>query len=263
MPSSAALRQQIESAFQHRYPSVLSPSPLKIREVAKTGITRIDELLNGGFPIGAISEITGPITSGRTTIAMAFLAQRTQESYCAWVDVRDTLDPESAAANGISLHRLLWVRCSQDSQGKQVNSSRNVEKGKSQPWSRLDQALRATDLILQAGGFASLVLDLGDESPEHGRRIPLATWFRFRQAADRTRCSMIVLGKTSYAQSSAAVVLECERGTISSAHQTEIRTFNYAVRRKRERFSPITSIDRKPPVSTWSAETAWTAERRA
>lgn len=263
MPSSAAIRQQIESAFESRYPSILTPSPRTIREVASTKITAIDELLNGGFPVGAISEITGPVTSGRTSLAMAFLAQRTQESFCAWVDVHDSLDPESAAANGISLYRLLWVRCSHGLQAKTVNSLRNIDKGRSQTWSRLDQALLATDLILQAGGFAALVLDLGDESIEHGRRIPLATWFRFRQAANRTRCTLIVLGKASYAQSSAAVVLECEPGTVHSAHENVIRTFDFAVRRKKERFSPLTSIDRKPPVSTWSTENPWNAERHA
>jgi len=268
MSSSATLRKQIESAFQHRYPAVLTPAARTIREVAATGIEEIDALLNGGLPVGAISELTGPVSSGRTSIAMAFLAQRTQESVCAWIDARDAFDPESAAASGVSLNRLLWVRCNQSSSTKPAissrnASSRNAEAMKSQPWTRLDQAIRATDLLLQGGGFAAIVLDLGEESVEHGRRIPLATWFRFRQAADRTRCSVIVLGKAPYAQSSAAVVLECERNAVDSANGTVIRAFNFGARRRRERFSPLTSIDRKPPASTWSAESAWNAERRA
>jgi len=57
MPSSAALRQQIETAFQHRYPSVLTPSPKTIREVVSTGIPPIDAILNGGIPVGAITEL--------------------------------------------------------------------------------------------------------------------------------------------------------------------------------------------------------------
>jgi recombination protein RecA len=268
MPSSAALRKQIESDFQHRYPSVLTPSSRTIREVVPTGITEIDQLLNGGLPVGAISEIIGATSSGRTSIAMAFLSQRTQECACAWIDAKDSFDPESAAANGIYLNHLLWVRCSNSLSANPIRSLRSGDTTKSQPWTRLDQALRATDLLLQAGGFAAIVLDLGDESIEHGRRIPLATWFRFRQAADRTRCSVIVLGKTSYTQSSAALVLECERGQVVSANGTVIRSFNYGTRRRRERFSPlpippVTSIDRKPPVSAWSVEAAWSAERNA
>src|SRR3569623_1821337 len=112
MPSSAALRQQIESAFQHRYPSALTPSPITIHEVASSGIAQIDQLLNGGIPIGAITELIGPASSGRTTIALSVLAQRTREgSVSAWIEAKDSLDPESAAASGISLHHLLWVRC--------------------------------------------------------------------------------------------------------------------------------------------------------
>ena len=264
MPSSAALRKQIETEFQHRYPSVLTPTTRTIREVASTGIAEIDELLNGGLPVGAISEITGPISSGRTSISLTFLAQLTRSgSVCAWIDASDTLDPESAAANGICLEKLLWVRCCDTSAQNQSNSKRKTGYRKLQPWLRLDQAIRATDLLLQAGGFAAIVLDLGNEKIEHGHRIPLATWFRFRQAADRTRCCLIVLGKSAYAQSSAAVVLECQPGSVISATGTVVQGFSYSVRRRRERFSAITTIDRKPPVSTWSTHAIWNAERRA
>ena len=216
MPSAATLRQQIESAFQHRYPSVLTPSVRAIREVVPTGIAQIDTLLNGGIPVGAITELTGPASSGRTSIAISALAQHTSEgSVCAWIDAQDSLDSESAAASGVSLNHLLWVRCSDKTVIKPDRFQRKKARD-SQPWTRLDQALRATDLLLQSGGFSAIVLDLADESIEHGRRIPLATWFRYRQAADRTRCSLLVLGKAPYAQSSAAVVLECHRAAIDS-----------------------------------------------
>ncbi|MGC1424617.1 MAG: ATPase domain-containing protein [Terracidiphilus sp.] len=262
MPSSAALRQQIESDFQHRYPSVLTPTARTIRDVAATGITAVDDLLNGGLPIGAISEITGPASSGRTTITLAFLARRMQEgSVCALIDANDSFDPESAAANGINLKHLLWVRCrnapfDKPSSATRVTSSTG-KQDKEKPWSRLDQAIRATDLLLQAGGFATIVLDLADEAIEHGRRIPLATWFRFRQAADRTRCSLVVLGKAAYAQSSAAVVLECLPDNIDDSAATVIRNFNCSARRGHVRFSPLTNIDRKPPASTWTAPATW------
>ncbi|WP_109484473.1 hypothetical protein [Occallatibacter savannae] len=263
MPSSVALRQQIETAFQHRYPSVLTPSPKTIREVVPTGIIRVDELLNGGIPVGTITELTGPASSGRTSIALSAIAQRTCEgSVCAWIDAKDSLDPESAAATGVSLNHLLWVRCSDKASPRPDRSRKDA-----QPWTRLDQALRATDILLQSGGFSTIVLDLADESIEHGRRIPLATWFRYRQAADRTRCSLIVLGKAPFAQSSAAVVLECHPSTVSSISGTVIRNFNYKVQRRRERFSPvtspITSIDRKPPSSDWTSPAAWDLVKRA
>jgi hypothetical protein len=263
MPSSAALRQQIESAFEHRYPSVLTPTARTIREVAATGIAPVDELLEGGLPVGAISEITGPASSGRTSIALSFLTQRTQdESVCAWIDASDTLDPESAAASGINLKHLLWIRCRKVQIKKTLSSLRKASNGNKQSWTHLDQAIRATDQLLQAGGFAAIVLDLADEAIEHAHRIPLATWFRFRQAADRTRCSLVVTGKAAYAQSSAAVVLECKPDRMDAAAGTVIRGFSYITSRGRERFSPL-AINRKPPAASWSTQAPWNTEQRA
>src|ERR1700693_2632557 len=110
MPSAAALRLQIEHDLVARFPAALTPAPRTICEVASIGIDAADELLDGGLPVGAISEITGPVSSGRTTFAVSFVARRTAEArVCAWVDVNDTLDPESAAANGVNLKQLLWV----------------------------------------------------------------------------------------------------------------------------------------------------------
>lgn len=264
MPTSTAIRQQIESDFQHRYPSVLTPAARTIRETASTGIGEIDVLLNGGLPVGAISEITGPASSGRTNIALSFLARRTGDgNVCAWIDASDALDPESAAANGISLKHLLWVRCRTQIIEKPFPATRHTHNDKKQHWTRLDQAIRATDLLLQAGGFAAIVLDLADEAIEHCNRIPLATWFRFRQATDRTRCSLIVLGKSTYAQSSAAVVLTCQPERINAAAGTVLGGFSYRVTRGRERFSPIATINRKPPATSWSSEAPWDRVKRA
>jgi hypothetical protein len=64
-------------------------------------------------------------------------------------------------AAGVELRRLLWLRV-------------YAERGKreaDQPWSRLEQALKATDLLLQTGGFGAIVLDMSDVLPQHARRI--------------------------------------------------------------------------------------------
>ena len=105
------------------------------------------------------------------------------------------------------------------------------------------------------------MLDLGSTALEDACRIPLATWFRFRQAADRTRCSLIVLGRAAVAQSSAAVVLECSQRRSAIAGGTVLETLEFAVERGRMR---ITSMGaRKPPVSTWTAVPAQEAKRCA
>jgi RecA/RadA recombinase len=98
MPSAIILRRQIEANLANRIPSALTPAPRTTRPVTATGILTVDDLLEGGLPLGAITEIVGPECSGRTSLALSFLAQITQaEKVCAWIDVSDTLDPESAA----------------------------------------------------------------------------------------------------------------------------------------------------------------------
>jgi hypothetical protein len=254
MSTAATLRRQIEEDLEHQFPSALTPAPRSIRETAPSGIDAVDRLLEGGLPVGAITEIVGAASSGRTSLALSFVAQRTAEGrVCAWVDVHDVLDPESAAASGVALKQLLWVRCRDQVQRKPGEK----------PWTRLDQALRAADLLLQAGGFAAIVLDLGDTAPEHAYRIPLATWFRFRQAADRTRCCFLILGKSAYAQSSAGLALECSQVQPESAGGTVLRGFTYAVSRGRLRFGAGQPGTRKPPVSSWSSSASWNAEKRA
>jgi len=279
MPSAAALRQKIEQALERRFPAALTPAPRTQPQLAPTGIADVDELLGGGLPVGAISEVIGPECSGRTSLALAFLGRCTHEGrVCAWVDVEDALDPESAAANGVRLKQLLWVRCGEKQRG---------QKKEGKPWGRLDQALRATDLLLHAGGFSAIVLDMGGMAAEYARRIPLATWFRFRQAAQRTRCTLIAIGQRACAQSSADLVLECNLVRASAESQTVLAGFSYEVRRERARefadgeqedrsqrkilpFTPALRLPdesgtgrRKPPVSTWSAAAAWDREKRA
>jgi recombination protein RecA len=273
MPSASALRIQIENALERRFPSALTPQPRTIRETASTGIPEVDRLLDGGLPVGAISEITGPVSSGRTSLALAFLAQRTSEDrVCAWVDANDSFDSESAAANGVALKQLLWVRCKNPLPVAQPSARPNFSRpdfprpDSSPIFSNLAQALRATDLLLQAGGFAALVIDLGSAAPEHAAKVPLATWFRFRQAADRTRCSLLVLAQEPLTQSSAAVVLECAPLATQSANQTILSGCSYQVRTGRQASSTKTlSIagQRKPPAVAWSATAAWEREASA
>jgi hypothetical protein len=275
MPTAAALRLEIEHALERKFPAALTPAPRAMYEVAATGIAAVDELLRGGLPVGAISELTGATSSGRTSLALQFVAQRTAEGRaCAWVDVSDAFDPESAAANGVLLRQLLWMRCKSREQGSGIRDQKNRdqrteerrERGArwvSPAWARLEQGMRATDLLLQAGGFAAIVMDLGDTVPEQASRIPLATWFRYRQAAERTQCSLVVVGTYGYAKSAAAVVLECSARNAEPVGGTVLRGFEFVVRRERERQAPIEITTRKPPMATWHAHTAWDQEKRA
>ena len=72
----------------------------------------------------------------------------------------------------------------------------------------LEQALKATDLLLQGGGFGLVVVDLGDVPAPAARRVPLTSWFRFRRAVENTRTVLMVLEQEPYAKTCASVVVK-------------------------------------------------------
>jgi recombination protein RecA len=353
MASALALRSQIEAALANRIPSALTMPSRILRPVMQTGIDPVDELLEGGLPIGALTEMIGAECTGRTSLALSFVAQITKvEKVCAWVDVSNTLSPESAAACGVDLARLLWVRCGEASAGQTLQSPegfslpskymvpRPVKKGLhgggmgshpraeakgmddavsgllrpaatnplcaeprrsvrterevfepsaraqhasasilrstgasgyGRPWSRIEQALKVTDLLLQAGGFAAIVLDMGSIEPEYVSRIPLATWFRYRAAAERTQASILLLTQYACSKSSAGLVLRLTSGDPLSEGTTVLAGFKRRVEVSRQRFTQISERPekvmsiRKPPqracTATWRSETAWAGRR--
>jgi recombination protein RecA len=129
------------------------------------------------------------------------------------------------------------------------------------PWQALDQALRATDLLLQSGGFRLIVLDLGSTAPEFAWRIPLATWFRFRAACERTLTSLVLLTQHPCTRSSAELVVRLETGGIEadSRVMTGIR-YRAEVERSRAPMGRVVMM-RKPPqaerTGEWKSRAAW------
>jgi recombination protein RecA len=385
MNSAAQLRSAVEASLAQRIPSALTPRVQQLRPVSRTGITSLDDLLGGGFPVGAISEIAGQEGSGHTTLALSFLARITAAGQvCAWIDVSDTLDPESAAAAGVSLDRLLWVRCggaapkqqsaavsspaavsgsllpTRSTQGgggsphprnevrgldtaveelmrrkqfvrdkrigtpgmpnqplaieriEQVSSDRvpsrrgdHVLKHGERyaaacaepqrnprpelrqfrpgtglqaaakkslqpqaPWSRLDQALRAADLLLQAGGFSAMVLDMAGIAPEHSTRVPLATWFRYRAAAERTRASLLLLTQQPCAKSASGVLLRLASPGESAGTEHVLNGLAASAELVRKRFEtaesnvvPLKKQPRSTPAAQWHSHAVWAGGR--
>ena len=181
--SVAVLRSQVETALAGRIPAPFVRRSVQ-PETASFNIAEIDAL-TGGLPQGALTEISGPVSSGRATFLLSALASRTAHAHaCALVDGRDSFDPYSAEAAGVKLERFLWVRC------------RNI-----------DQCLRATDLLLQGGGFGLIALDLSILPPKTVRYVPLNVWFRFRRAVENTPTILLLLDQESNAGSCASLVL--------------------------------------------------------
>ncbi len=216
---------------------VVPASRLGARPAPPTVSTGIDDLdaLTGGLPRGALSELCGPASSGRTSVLLALMAETTRRGeVCALVDTSDCFDPQSAAAASVELRRLLWIRCfkspvasrrSPDSGQWAVASGQKqsqIANRKSQ-MSCIEQALKTTDLLLQGGGFGLVVIDLGDIPPEVAQRVPLTSWFRFRRVVENTPTVLLVLEQEPHARSCASVVVRLSasrQGSVTSRQES-------------------------------------------
>jgi hypothetical protein len=157
-----------------------------VAETLSTGIPEIDAL-TGGMPRGAISEIFGSASSGRTSLMYSMLTHATtHEETCALVDTNDVFAPTVASAAGMDFDRLLWVRCAEN----------------------LEHAFKATDLLLHAGGFGLVILDIGDIAGNEARRIISSWWYRFRRTVEDRSTVLMVISEEACTRSCAAVTLE-------------------------------------------------------
>src|SRR5215469_5048 len=206
-------------------------------EMVSFGVDALDQL-TGGLPRGCLTEISGPDSSGRTSVLLATLAAATRRGeICALIDASDAFHPRFGAAAGIDLARLLWVRCTPTPPAKVRGNSRSTNSGAdfgngSFPNDQrpslacpelsegtnersndrflekpVEQALRAADLLLQSGGFGLIAIDLAGVPVKIARRIPLTTWFRFRRAIEPTPTILLAIGEQPCAQTCATLSL--------------------------------------------------------
>ena len=124
------------------------------------------------------------------------------------------------------------------------------------PWDRLDRALRATDQVLQSGGFRVVVLDLASVAPQEALRIPSATWFRYRRAAQESDAILLLLTREPCARSGASCVLECSVGETPKIHGV-LTAASRIAEVTRQRTGP--AFGRKAPgrATDWDAAPAW------
>src|SRR6478672_10390962 len=167
---SALSKVEIESSIAGRFGDAFKLHEKAAPETLSSGIAEVDAL-TGGIPRGAITEIFGPRSSGRTSLLYSALAYATtHEEICAVIDTSDVFAPSAAAMAGVELERLLWLRCGGE----------------------LEHAFKATDLLLHAGGFGLVILDIGDVPAKDARRIISSWWYRFRRTVENRATAIVV-----------------------------------------------------------------------
>ena len=215
---AAFSKAELEADITSRFGDAFKVHEKAVVETLSTGVDEID-VLTGGLPRGSISEIFGPASSGRTSLMYSMLAYATRhEETCALVDTNDVFAPTAATAAGVDFDRLLWIRCA----------------------GNLEHAFKAADLLLHAGGFGLVILDLGDVAGKEARRIISSWWYRFRRTVEDRPTVLTVISEEACTRSCAALTLELN-GAAEWSRGSLLR--RNAIRAKRQR-----------PLSPWRNE---------
>lgn len=178
-------------------------------------VAALDTALTGGLKRGELSEIVGPISSGRTTLAWRWLAAATERGeHVAIVDTFDRFDPASGAACGIVLSQLLWAR------GQALSKTAGAIDPAWLPGVRavsgpgtllertIDRALKALNLILQSQVCTAVVIDLADVPVSALRSIPASTWMRVQRVIEGSEIACLLLAPVPTARSAGGVTID-------------------------------------------------------
>ena len=190
-------RATLEAALRGRKLDRTLTTALPSVECTPTDVAALDTCLHGGCPRGQVSEIAGPPSSGRTALLLALVGAATRHGeIAAVVDTFDRLDMASTTAAGIDRTRLLWVR------GQSIAGSppTGVERA-------LDRALKAFTLVLQAGGFGVVALDVADVPVAALTRLPFTTWRRVQRMVEGSDTACVNVAPQPLARSAGGVTL--------------------------------------------------------
>ena len=191
--------------------AIPSIDPRDDQAIGPTGLPVLDARLGGGLPRGQLSEIVGRRSSGRTSVMLQVIASATARGeLVALVDALDMLDGASAAAAGIDLTRLLWVR-------GHVVTNPGLCRDLNQR--AMEQAVKALGLVLQAGNFGLVVLDLGDAPHDAVHRLPFTTWLRLQRMVEGSQTIGVLVGNEPMSRSPAglSIALQPSGGAPGSA----------------------------------------------
>jgi recombination protein RecA len=200
MAARAAVEALLKEKKLDRTLTSALPERLGEDAVAPLDSAAFDRGLAGGLPRGQVSEVVGPASSGRTSVAWAALAAATRRGESvAIIDTFDRFDPPTAQACGIDLSRLLWVR------GQAISKTTVAIDPAWLPGVRavngpgtfmervIDRAIKSLNLVVQSGVCTLVVIDLIDVPANALRRLPASTWFRVERAIEGSDTAVLIL----------------------------------------------------------------------
>jgi hypothetical protein len=207
MSTLPATRADLEALLRERHlhaeaPPLRGTAPRALP--LPTGVGPLDLALGGGLPRGQMSEAFGPVSSGRTGVAMGLLVGVTSRGgLAALVDPADRFDPASAHGAGIDLDRLLWVR----------GPGRSGSTG-------LSASTAAAARLVESGLFEIVVLDLVAHHDGELQRLPAATWLRLQRSVAHTRAVLLLLARhhVAHGPGGVSVALEPRGGRFRGAN---------------------------------------------
>ncbi|MBV9217475.1 MAG: hypothetical protein JO053_15010 [Acidobacteria bacterium] len=168
---------------------------------------------------GAIVEIVGDASVGKTSLALSLLAKLTGDGEtCAVVDASHSFDAVTASQAGVALQDLLWIRCGND-----------VEK-----------AFMSTDYLVQAKGFGAIWLNLAGLPEKKLRMVPKSYWFRYRTRLKETPTVLLVTAAgslTGSASQQSFVISRKEARWSGSGKFKLLREFYVEMASRRDYFS--------------------------
>mgnify|MGYP000856144212 CR=1 FL=1 len=182
--------------------SILNTQNSISKTYLSTGITSLDRMLGGGLPMGTISELTGSLSNGKTSVLFTLLAKATSEHLrIAYIDVFNTLDPHFARISGIQLKQLFWIHFRKEPLSNKLNKS-----------------LKSANILTRSQNFDVIVLDLETASvctsEAKTQKIPFHYWFRIKKALHQKKIAFILLSHSSSAGSAATVRLGLKRSSV-------------------------------------------------
>jgi len=217
MPARAAVEALLRDRKLDRTLTSTLPERLGEDAVAPLDTDALDRGLAGGLPRGQVSEVVGPSSSGRTSVAWAALAAATRRGESvAIIDTFDRFDPPTAHACGLDLSRLLWVR------GQAISKTSGAIDPAWLPGVRavngpgtfiervIDRAIKSLNLVVQSRVCTLVVIDLIDVPANALRRLPASTWFRVERAIEGSDTAVLILAAMPVARSAGgrSIVME-------------------------------------------------------